>query len=188
MAYIPTLISPADYPDIRVALGLDGTDTTTLPDSVIEARPYLQFVEYEVQATITSYATILSGGGGRAAALALGVVYGTAARLAGLWLAARQGAEVKSQGLGPASVSFREGPKWAELAERLAGEAATALHRAEYWTSSLQSIQMVGRAGPTRKARDDGAMLSRTTIIERLLPEVVKGHDWTDHSHEEAVG
>lgn len=187
MAYTPEVISSAEYLDIRIALGLDSSDTTTLPDAVIASRPYLQFVEVEVQATITAWSTILSGGGDRAASLIAGVVLGTAARLASLWMAGRQGAEVKSQALGPASASFREGPKWAELAMRLASEAAQALHRAEYWSEDLQSMTLVGRAGPTRRARTDDVRLSRRTLIERLLPEAIKGHEFTDHAHEETV-
>lgn len=187
MSYSPAILTSADYPDIRAALGLDEDDVTTLPDSVIELRPYLRHAEGEVQATITAWATILAGADDRAAALQLGVVQLTASRLAAFWMAPRAGQEVKSQGLGPASVSFRQGPDWWELATKLAADAAMALHRAEYWSDGLQSMTLVGRAGPTRKARTNDTRLSLRTLVERLTPEAVKGHEFSDHAHEETV-
>lgn len=183
--YTPEIIAPTDYPDIRVALGLDGTDTTTIPDSVIESRPYLRHVEGEVQAAITTSATIVSGGGDRASALLLGVVQATAARLAMYWLAGRQGEEVRSQSLGPAAVSYREGVDWMALAARLAADASRNLSRAEYWTEGQRSMSLIGRTGPTRKARVNDTRLSIDTILRRLTPEIVKGHEFTDLAHEE---
>lgn len=163
-------------------LGLDGDDTTTLPSSVIEMRPYLRFAEGEAQAVVATWAAVLVAGGAPASALELGVVQLTASRIAAYWLAPRQGAEVKSQGLGPATVSYREGPKWWELAVKLAADAAASFQNAEA-PGELSSMTLVGRAGPTRKARDDDTRLSLRTLVERLTPEAVKGFEWSDSSH-----
>lgn len=185
MPYSPELIATSNYGDIRQAVGVDSTDTTTIPDATIEALPYLPFVEGEAQATITTYAAILTAGGDRATALKLGVVQGTAGRLALMWMMGRQGAEVTGEGLGPANVRYREGPDWTALGARLLRDAAANLHRAEYWTSGLQSMTLFGRTGPTRKARVNSTQLSMRTLIDRLTPEAVKGHEYTDHAHEE---
>lgn len=185
MAYSPSIIAASNYIDIRQALGVDATDTTTVPDATIEALPYLPYVEGEAQATVTTYAAIIVAGGARATALKLGVIQGTAARLALMWMMGRQGAEVTGQGLGPANVRYREGPDWQALADRLLRDAAANLHRAEYWTEGLQSMSLFGRTGPTRVARTDSTQISMRTIIDRLTPEIVKGHEYTDHAHEE---
>jgi hypothetical protein len=66
-----------DYTGIRDLLG---EDTTTLPNAVIDEDPYLPYVEAQVKARISGYATLT---GANLVRLKTAVAAWTAARLAG---------------------------------------------------------------------------------------------------------
>lgn len=180
MAYTPVIIDATDYPDIRTALGLASTDTTTVPDATIEGRAYLQFVERMVKAKITTYAAILVAAADKAETLQDGVVLWTAARLARFWLAAKAGDEVQRIGVGPYSTQYRAGPDWVALSEELAREAAAAFERVEVWGASPQRVTIGGRTGPTRYAEASETEMSLYDWRELLLPAAVKGHMYDD--------
>lgn len=181
--YAPVVISSADYGDVRLSLGLSATDTTNVPDTLIEGRLYLRWVEGRVIEDITTYATILLStdaayDGQRADMLKSGVIAWTASRVAALWFAARQAEEVVSHALGPAKVQYREGPDWMKLAEKLADAAAADLSIVENWGTAAPRITLFARTGPTRKAADDETVVGITTWRERLWPPVVKDRDY----------
>lgn len=183
MAYTPVIVGTADYGDIRLALGFNASATTDVPDTLVEGRSFLRFVEGRVQVDVPTYATILDTGDAdysaqRADALKNGVVLWTASRIAALWFGARQGEEIVREALGPASVQFREGPGWQELAERLAQEAAGELAVVDHWGETAPRMVLFGKSGPTRKAADDAAVVGTTTWRERLWPPVVKDRDY----------
>ena len=180
MAYTPVLIAAADYLDVRLALGLASSDTTTLPDATILGRPYLQFVERMVKAKLTEYVAILAAGGDKAATLADGVVLWTAARLAQFWLAAKAGDEVTRVGVGPYTTQYRTGPEWSVLAEQLAREAAEAFERVARWGLAPDRITMGGRTGPTRDHQVSERAMSLYDWRELLRPPVIKGHMYDD--------
>jgi len=183
MPYSPSIIATSDYGDIRLSVGVASTDTTMLPDATIEGRPFLRHTEGRVKEDIPSYATILNTAdvnydAERADMLKNGVVLWTASRLAVLYFAARAGEEVQQETLGPGAVRYRDGPAWAEIARRLADDAADELYRVEMWGQSAQPIALFGRSGPTRKAADDEAVVSVRVWRERLQPPAVKRRDY----------
>lgn len=180
MSYAPAIIATSDYPDVRLALGLDATDTTTLADAVIEGRPYLQWVERVVKQRFTTYATILSDAGDKAEALKDGVVLATAAMVARGYLAARTSEEVQRTTVGPYTTQYRPGPEWTALADDLAERAAEVLSRVSRWSQSPQAITMHGRSGPTRKAQTDENMMTASKWAEYLTPPVIRGRQWYD--------
>lgn len=180
MSYSPTIIDTGDYEDIRVALGLDVNDTTTLPAEVIEGRPFLRFVEGMVKQRITTYATILATAGDKADTLKLGVVLGTAAQLAANYLHARQSEEVKTSAVGPYTTTYREGVDWTALAAKLAVQAAEALARVLAWSASPTRLTFAGVAGPTRRMEAADADMSVADWREWLEPPAIRGHVWTE--------
>jgi len=180
MAYTPVIISAADYLDVRLALGLASTDTTTLPDATILGRPYLQYVERVTKAQFPTYAAILSAAGDKAATLADGVVLWTAARVAQFWMAAKSGDEVTRVAVGPYTTQYRTGPEWMDMAEQLAREAAGAFERVARWGMTPDRITMGGRTGPTRDHHEAETDMSLYDWRELLRPPVIKGHMYDD--------
>lgn len=180
MSYTPVIIATTDYPDIRLALGLSGTDTTTIADATVESRSYLPQVEVTVTAKITTYATILAAGGNQAWALKQGVVLGTAARLAQYYLAGKAAEEVERSTVGPYTTQYRKGPDWMALAEQLARDAVEWIERADNWGNSPRRITLVGRTGPTRRQEDGEREMSLFDWQELMLPPRVKGHMYDD--------
>ena len=183
MAYSPVIVGTADYGDIRLALGFDASATTDVPDTLVEGRSFLRFVEGRVITDIDDYDTIIDTGDAdysaqRADALKNGVVLWTASRIAALWFAQRTGSEVTSEGVGPLRVAFREGPEWVALAERLAQDAAAELVVVTGWGETAPRMTLFGKSGPTRKAYNDAAVVDITTWRERLWPPVVKDRDY----------
>ena len=174
------IIAEGDYGDIRQALGLTADDTTTVPNGLVESGAYLPLVEAQVMALVPSWSDILDSGHGaydanRAQILTSATVLLTAARLACQWFAARQGEELKSHSLGPATVTWREGADWADLCGRLRGEAADLIRQVDSWTSTETPMALFGRSGPTRAAVRNGAGVA--SWIDRLVPPIVKGED-----------
>lgn len=176
------IIAEGDYGDIRQALGLEQDDTTSLSSTLVESGAYLPLVEAQVMALVPSWEDILDEGhidydANRAQILTSAVVLLTAGRLACQWFAARQGEEVKTHSLGPASVTWRDGVNWADLCGRLRGEAADLLRQVDSWVAGSQEAPMTlfGRSGPTRAAVRTGAGVEGW--IDRLVPPIVKGED-----------
>lgn len=180
MSYTPVIIDASDYLDVRTALGLSSTDTTTVPDATIEGRAYLAFVERAVKAKLPTYAAILTAAGDKAATLQDGVVLWTAARLAQFWMAAKAGDEVTRVGVGPYSTTYRAGPEWLALAKELATEAAVALEKVERWGLSPDRVTLAGRTGPTRDHEVNETEMSIFDWEELLLPPTIKGHMYDD--------
>jgi hypothetical protein len=180
MSFTPAIITAGDYDDIRTALGLAGTDTTTISDSVVESGAYLPFAEIVVKQKVTTWATIKAAGGDKAYMLASGVVLLTAARLAAFWMASKSNEEVERVSVGPYTTQYRKGVDWQAMAESLAREAAEALQRVVTWGESPARITLAGRSGPTRRAETNDTDMTLFDWQELLLPPVIKGHVFTE--------
>ena len=180
MSYTPTIIDTGDYEDVRLCLGLDATDTTTLSADVIEGRMFLRHTEAEVKQRVTTWATILSGGGDKSHTLKGAVVAWTASRIAALYLAARVSEEVERVAVGPYTTQYRKGPDWAQVASDLADTAAELFARVQTWSASPSRITMVGLSGPTRRRETAETQMTSAGWREYLEPPVVRGHVYTE--------
>lgn len=183
MPYSSRIVSGIDYPDVRRALGFAGTDTTNVPDDLIEGGTFLPWVEGRAVASVPAWETILDDqdsdyDADRARSLKTGVVLWIASRIAILHFAAKVHQQVTRRELGPAKVQFHDGPDWVQLASDRASEAAEELYRVDRWGESGTRMQLVGAAGPTRAARDGMVHVPLCEWQERLLPPVVLGKDY----------
>lgn len=174
------IIEEGNYGDIRQALGLAADDTTSVSNELVESGAYLPLVEAQVMALVPTWADVLDSGhagydANRAQVLRSAVILLVAARLACQWFAARQGEELKSHTLGPASVTWREGTDWGELCERLRAEASALIRQVDSWATTETPMTLFGRSGPTRAAARSGAGVAGW--IDRLVPPIVKGED-----------
>lgn len=186
MAYTPQIIATGNYGDIRLALGLDSDDTTTVPDALIESLPQLPAAEAVIIRRIPTYATILAGSDDEQInQLKSGTILATAGRLAHSYLAGRTGSELKSQGLGPASVSYRDGPDWKALGKMLLEMAGEMLSQVEEWATASDPVALFGRSGPTRKAATLGTSVSAFAWAERLVPPAARGYEYLEGDDEE---
>ena len=123
-----TYITSADYGDIRVSLGLAYDDTTTLPDTVIERRMFLPHVETAMAVVLTDCSvTWATETAANKEIVREAVVYWVASLLAERWMARMAGSQVKSQSLGPLSVSYEGGQNWAMDAKSLRYQAGDAM-------------------------------------------------------------
>lgn len=121
----------------------------------------------------------------RADTLKYGVITWTASRLAALYFAGRSGEEVASTAVGPYTTKYRTGPDWQALAKELAREAAEALYTAERWGASVETIQIAGTAGPTRRARAADARITLYEWQEYLWPAALRGREFYDDDRDE---
>lgn len=177
------IVATSQYTDIRLLLGLDSDDTTTLPATVIEGRPFLAFVERAVKDRLTTWATIIDDtdadyDSDEEAELVDACLLWTASRLAALYFARRESDEVESAKLGPQSTKWRAGRDWVELARELADQAYTALSNVYYWGSDFGSISLAERSGPTRYAVDNEDSTTITYWRDLLWPAVAREEPW----------
>ena len=167
---------PDDYQGIRTALGFGATDTTNVSQALIESSPYLPSVERMVKRVLTTWATVITGGGDRLEELEEAVRRFTASALAGRYFAARTGEEVAEADLGPARTKWRQGPDWLELARTLGGEADVLLNSVVNWGGNeYVPHELVAVDGATRYHRARGTQLPADYWLELLTPEAVLG-------------
>lgn len=179
MSYDPVIIDSSDYGDIRLLLGFDAADTTSVPDSMIEARPFLRDAEADVKLMVTDHETIVDDADvdydvGRADTLKEAVIAWTAARLC-VHLASRAGSEVTSEGVGPLKVTFREGPDWLALGRDLWSQASSRVYRVLYWGVASTPVGLATVQGPTRAYTT--TPITSSDVQRLLWPPVVKGYD-----------
>lgn len=167
------LIGSSEYGSVRLVLGLASDDTTTVPDATLADSLFLGAVERHVKRVVTAWSTILAGGGDRAQALKDGTVMLLAARVAELSLARKDAAEIKSQSLGPASVTFRDGAAWSDMARSLVGDAAKELAFA-ITGGATTGLPYIKRSGPTRAQRLSEAGANRQYWLDILTPPMIR--------------
>ena len=179
MAFAAQIISSSDYGSIRIALGLADSDTA-VSDNLIEDLLFLPAVELVIRERLDDWADIVDEAApydaDRHDRLKRAAILGTAARIASVWFARRATEEIKAEKVGPVAVTFRDGPEWAETAEKLACDAATELSKVETWGVGMTEIGLVSRGGPTRDAKASGTVLSVSAWQDMLWPDAVKGH------------
>ena len=177
----PAYLSPVDYPAIRRMLGLAGDDVTSLPDLVIEERPYLLRVEREVGPLLDACEIDMDTADQATVEWVLeSIQYLVAGRIAAVQHRASTGNEVTSEKVGPVGVNYRSGPEWKEISAALLREGVEALSRV---CSSARDLSRQGvpsdfivLAGPTRKAKRSAAG-GRTleSMLEALTPNLLGG-------------
>lgn len=122
-------IGDAEYDDIRAALGLDPDSTTPISDSLIDRRMFLGDVERRMTTIITDCDEIVMDEDEDdydedvADQVKTVIVLLTASYLASGYLAKRAGDRIKSETLGPATVTYDAAPDWAGQATTLYSEA-----------------------------------------------------------------
>lgn len=117
MAYSPVYLTADDYGDIRAALGLDPDSSSPVSDSLIERRLFLPEVERRVAVQVAACEIVMDDADADyddddAERVKEAIVYLTAGRIADRYLQRAAGQRVKSQSLGPASVTYDAGPDW----------------------------------------------------------------------------
>lgn len=131
MAYTPVYLSPDDYGDIRAALGLDPDSTSPVSDTLIERRMFLPEIERRVEVQVAACEIEMDDADADydaddAERVIEAVVYLTAARIAERYLLRAAGGRVKSQSLGPASVTWDSAPDWHGVARDLHAQGCDA--------------------------------------------------------------
>lgn len=176
-------LSSAEYPEIRIALGLAGDDTTSLPNATIEARAYLPFVTRKVGAGLAA------GGDDCAFSCDSGdpdydeeqaeyvidaLVLLTAARIAEGWYRARADERITARGVGPARESFDKTDWQAHAAslmrqglEALAGACPSA---AVAYGGGASGVDLMYSDGPSRRPASETAADRALEREEELDP------------------
>lgn len=121
-------IGVGEYDDIRAALGLDPESTTPISDTLIERRMFLGDVERQMTAIletceITMDEDDVDYDADVADQIKTVIVNMTASYLASKYLAKRAGDRIKSETLGPATVTYDAATDWAGQATELYGDA-----------------------------------------------------------------
>jgi hypothetical protein len=124
--YTPTYAT--DYGDIRVALGLAADDTDAIPDALISRRVYLPRVETAMGVVLADCEVTFGDDDDDDAAIVESVILWCASALAGGYLARRKGDQVKSQSLGPMSITYEGGQDWGKTARDLRYQAGDVMN------------------------------------------------------------
>lgn len=117
-----------EYDDIRVALGLDPDSTTPVSDALIQRRMFLGDVERRMTTIIADCEIVMDDEEDDydedvADQVKTVIVLLTASQIASGYLAKRAGDRIKSETLGPATVTYDAAPNWAEQSTTLFGDA-----------------------------------------------------------------
>lgn len=167
----PDLVHPHEYAQIRALMGVD---SDVVSDQDIESLPYLFYVEAEVKAIITDWATLLTAATANTIRLKTGVMAWVAARLCGL---------VQKQEAGGVKIGdyAETGDKieWGDRAKQLADMAASALAQISTRTALVRPTGMV-LAGPTRSETNVPSSIEEW--IERIQPRLL---DWVEEGGQE---
>ncbi len=156
-------LAVSDYPDIRMALGLAGDDTTGLPDAVIETRAHLPRVTRLVAAALEDAGdscafsceeTDPDYDEGAAASTIDALVLLAAAQIASGWMGARGESRITSQGLGPLRVSYDK-TDWDARAVDLRARGLDALaeacpEAARICAGDVATLDLISLDGPSR--------------------------------------
>lgn len=134
MPYSPVYLTTDDYDDIRVALGLDPDSTSPVSDALIGRRMFLPEIERRVEEQVDACEIVMDDADADydaddAERVIEAIVYLTAARIAERYLVRAAGQRVKSQTLGPASVTYDAAPDWHRLATDLHAHGCDAFGR-----------------------------------------------------------
>lgn len=163
-------LTSADYPEIRIALGLAGDDSTSLPDAAIEARAYLPQISRRVGAALadTGDACAFSCDSGdpdydaeKAERVKDALVFLVAQALAAGWFGARADGRITSEGLGSLRVSY-DSTNWGEVAEGLGALGIEALGAACPGAAALfvgdsTALDLMIADGPSRSRASKAA-------------------------------
>lgn len=167
-----------DDPGIRTALGFDASDTTTMPQALIEQPPFLPVVERRTKDAVPTWAAIVAAAGDPLEDLKLAVMYGTAALFASTYFARREREEMKSAGLGDQSVSWRDAASWMDIAKNLAKQSAQLLADLNQDDDGSYLPELVTVAGPTRARVDARTKYSQIDWERFLVPLPVSGQEF----------
>ena len=175
MAYTPLILESADYNGVRSLLGVTATEVS---DDEIDLTPYLPYVEAQVAAAITGYASL---DGADAYYLIAGVQFWTAARLchllAGKAAAGTFAMKAGDLKLGPYAVggagSVIVKMDYRRKAEELGRQAAEALGSISTVTHPTPVPILL--AGPTRS----GSAVPESDVdwFNKIIPDVV---EWSE--------
>ena len=164
------LVNAAEYSTIRNALGVD---STYIPDALVEDLNFIPFVEAEVKAQVTDWASVLAGEDLDSIRLKLGVAYWVAARLCGYL--------ERQESLDFSMADYSQKPTdvdWSVKARELSSEAAKHLFSIAGQTPTGR-VTLFKVAGPTRS--ESRVPTDWEGWLDRIEPTVI---DWLADGNE----